>query len=134
MTGTDPGPSDATTATGATAGAATAEPPPPAEPERGRLTIAPAVVRKIAERAADDVPATVRRGRDGATVRVSGEESDVDLAAHVAIRYPSPVRAAAAAIRAGMVADVQRMTGYRVRSVRVVVAALLPDRPSGRVR
>ncbi|MDT8914058.1 Asp23/Gls24 family envelope stress response protein [Amycolatopsis sp. PS_44_ISF1] len=99
-----------------------------AEPgERGTLSIAHAVVRKIAQHAADQVPGTVRAGRTGARVRVGGQDNDVDLALDLALRYPGPVRAVTGDVRSKVTEEVERITAYRVRSVAVTVSALLPD-------
>ncbi|MFI5608194.1 Asp23/Gls24 family envelope stress response protein [Amycolatopsis sp. NPDC051903] len=114
-----------------------------AEPEeRGSLSIAHAVVRKVAQHAADQVPGTVlaerrvaglARGRSGATAKVGGEDNDVDLALDLALRYPAPVRAVTGDVRAKVTEEVERITAYHVRSIAVTVSALLPD-ASPRVR
>lgn len=104
--------------------------PDPAD--RGSLSIGHTVVRKVAQRAADDVPGTTRAkrgtglgpGDHGASVRVSGGNNDVDLALDLALRYPSPVRQTASAVRDSVTAEVERITSYRVRSLSVTVSAL----------
>ncbi|MGW4486101.1 Asp23/Gls24 family envelope stress response protein [Amycolatopsis sp. NPDC004368] len=107
-----------------------------AEPEeRGSLSIAHAVVRKVAQHAADQVPGTVRterrtgltRGPSGASAEVGGEDNDVDLALDLALRYPARVRAVTGDVRAKVTEEVERITAYRVRSIAVTVSALLPD-------
>lgn len=104
--------------------------------DRGTLEVHPSVVRKVAERAADSVTAVVRSprkiagigaGEHGASARVSGFGGDVDVALDVALRYPSPVREVADELRSHVTDEVHRITGYRVRSVRVTVSALLPE-------
>ncbi|WP_116041067.1 Asp23/Gls24 family envelope stress response protein [Amycolatopsis palatopharyngis] len=102
--------------------------PDPAD--RGSLSIGHTVVRKVAQRAAADVPGTTRAkrgtglGDHGASVRVSGGNNDVDLALDLALRYPSPVRQTASAVRDSVTAEVERITSYRVRSLSVTVSAL----------
>lgn len=85
--------------------------------DRGTLEVHPSVVRKVAARAA---------GR-GAVVKVSGEGNHVDVAVRVTLPYPVRVRAAAAEVRRAVTAEVQRITGYRVRWVDVTVAALVSE-------
>jgi uncharacterized alkaline shock family protein YloU len=97
-----------------------------AREDRGRLEVDPAVVRKVARRAADHAPATLRTPR-GTTVRVSGHGADVNLSVELALRYPVAVREAVAEVRDRVRGDVERITGYRVRGVDVTVAALLPE-------
>ena len=108
-----------------------------AEPEeRGTLSIAHAVVRKVAQHAADQVPGTVlaehrvaglTTGRPGAGVKVGGQDNDVDLALDLALRYPGPVRSVTGDVRAKVTEEVERITAYHVRSIAVTVSALLPD-------
>jgi uncharacterized alkaline shock family protein YloU len=112
------------------------EPPPLPDPEhRGSLSIDHTVVRKVARRAADDVPGTTaaeRRiaglglGRHGTTVKVSGRDNDVDLALDLALRYPGSVPDVTRAIRDSVTGEVERITSYRVRSLSVTVSALEP--------
>ncbi|MBB4684712.1 Asp23/Gls24 family envelope stress response protein [Amycolatopsis jiangsuensis] len=108
-----------------------------AEPaERGSLSIAHAVVRKVAQHAADQVPgivaserrvAGVHTGQTGATAKVAGSDNDVDLALDLALRYPAPVRTVTGDVRAKVVEEVERLTSYHVRTLAVTVSALLPD-------
>ncbi|MEQ0557651.1 Asp23/Gls24 family envelope stress response protein [Amycolatopsis sp. NEAU-NG30] len=99
-----------------------------AEPaERGTLTVGHAVVRKIAQHAADQVPGTARDGRKGAKAKVGGLDNDVDLALDLALRYPAPVRAVVGDVRAKVTEEVELLTGYRVKTLAVTVSALLPD-------
>jgi len=103
---------------------------------RGTLEIHPNVVRKVTERIADETPGTLRAprtiagigaGEHGASAKVDGIGGDVDIALDVAMRYPSSVRELADDLRRRVVDEVQRITGYRVRSIRVTVSALLPE-------
>jgi uncharacterized alkaline shock family protein YloU len=106
--------------------------------DRGTLTIDHSVVRKVAQRAADQVPGTasVERkiaglgvGVHGATAKVSGRDNDVDLALDLALHYPAPVRTVVGDVRAKVTEEVEHITSYKVRSVAVTVSALLPDIP-----
>ncbi|SFW89137.1 Asp23/Gls24 family envelope stress response protein [Amycolatopsis australiensis] len=101
-----------------------------AEPaERGTLTIGHGVVRKVAQHAADQVPGTARDGGKGAKAKVSGLDDDVDLALDVALRYPAPVRRVAGAVRERVTEEVERITGFHVRTLAVTVSGLRPDVP-----
>ncbi len=114
----------------------------PSVDDRGTLEVHPNVVRKVAERVADLTPGTLcapRRiagmdaGEQGASAKVGGFGGDVDVTLDVALRYPSPVRELADQLRRRVTEEVHRITGYRVRSVRVTVSALLPNPPRPRV-
>jgi uncharacterized alkaline shock family protein YloU len=115
--------------------AATTEPvvvelPEPAD--RGTLTIDQSVVRKVVEHAADRVPGTARAqrrliGDRGSVAKISGAGNDVDVRLDIALNYPLPVREKVAEVRGAIVEEVERITGYRVRGVDVVVSALLPE-------
>ncbi|WP_410589000.1 hypothetical protein [Amycolatopsis sp. lyj-23] len=97
-----------------------------AEPgERGSLTIGHAVVRKVAQHAAAQVPGTAREGK-GPKAKVGGHDNDVDLALDLALRYPAAVRAVVGDVRAKVAEEVELITGYRVRTLAVTVSALLP--------
>ena len=97
--------------------------------ERGTLTIGHAVVRKVAQHAAGQVPGTARDGKKGPKARVGGHDNDVDLALDLALHYPAAVRAVVGDVRAKVAEEVESLTGYRVRSLAVTVSALLPDVP-----
>ncbi|WP_134731771.1 Asp23/Gls24 family envelope stress response protein [Amycolatopsis nivea] len=110
----------------------------PEPAERGSLTIAHAVVRKVAQHAADQVPGTMRTerrvagvstGTTGASAKVGGSDNDVELSLDLALRYPVPVREVTGQVREKVVEEVERITSYHVRSVAVTVTALLPDVP-----
>ncbi len=107
----------------------------PGDPaERGRLAIAPAVLRKIVEHAADGTPGTLlheRRlagigvGTAGATARVAeGPDGAVDVALELALQYPAPVRAAVEAVRARVSGELERIAGRHVRALSVTVSGL----------
>lgn len=110
------------------------EPPSLSDPEhRGSLSIGHPVVRKVAERAADDVPGTttaerriagLQLGRHGTSVRVSGRDNDVDLVLDLALRYPGSVPDVTRAVRDSVTGAVERITSYRVRSLSITVSAL----------
>ncbi|HEY6421887.1 MAG TPA: Asp23/Gls24 family envelope stress response protein [Pseudonocardiaceae bacterium] len=109
--------------------------------DRGRLRIDPSVLRKVAEHTADHTPGTVAAprtvagvglGATGATARVTVTTQRVDLRVELALRYPGPVRTIVDQLRARITDELQRITGYQVRSIAVTVTALLPE-PSSRV-
>lgn len=112
----------------------------PATEDRGSLEVHPTVVRKVAERAADSTPGAVKAprriagigaGEQGASAKIDGFGGEVDVTLDVALRYPSPVRELTDDMRRRVTDEVQRITGYQVRSVRITVSALLPQsRPS----
>ncbi|MFD7655674.1 Asp23/Gls24 family envelope stress response protein [Actinosynnema sp. NPDC059797] len=85
----------------------------------GTLEIHPSVVRKVAAHAVGLVP-----GATPSAVKVDGAEDDVAVAVRVALPWPAPVREAVAEVRRSVEEEVRRITGYRVRSVAVVVAEL----------
>ncbi|MGQ0837875.1 Asp23/Gls24 family envelope stress response protein [Actinokineospora sp.] len=110
---------------------------PPAAPEdRGGLRIDPVVVRKVAQRAADETPGTtaVQRklaglgiGSQGSTATVTGDGDHVELRIDLALHYPAAVREVVADVRARVTEAVERITAYRVRGVDVTVSALRPE-------
>ncbi|RJQ81752.1 Asp23/Gls24 family envelope stress response protein [Pseudonocardiaceae bacterium YIM PH 21723] len=86
------------------------------EPEdRGTLTIAPQVVRKVAEYAI---------GAGPKRVTVGGEHHEVDLLLQVTVDYPAPITHSVKEIGSRVRADVTRITGYHVRDLRVTVTGL----------
>lgn len=110
--------------------------------ERGRLRIAPSVLRKIAEHTADLTPGTlparrtvagVGMGSAGASAKAIVTGQLVDLRVELALRYPGPVRSTVAQLRSRIGDEVRRITGYQIRSIAVIVTALLPE-PSSRLR
>ncbi|RKT53496.1 Asp23/Gls24 family envelope stress response protein [Saccharothrix australiensis] len=89
--------------------------------DRGRLDVHPSVVKKVAARAVDRVPGTL----PGASVKVRDRgDADVEVAVTVGLRYPAPIRAAAADVRRSVADEVERITGRRVLDVAVTVSAL----------
>ncbi len=121
----------------ATTGATTVDPD-----ERGRLRIAPSVLRKIAEHTADLTPGTlparrtvagVGMGSAGASAKAIVTGQLVDLWVELALRYPGPVRSTVDQLRSRIGDEMRRITGYQVRSIAVTVTALLPE-PSSRLR
>ena len=116
--------------------------PLPAVEERGRLEIHPAVLRKIVEHAADQVPGTLRHerrlagidmGEAGASARVttgSGDPPSVDIRLELTLQYPAPVRTVVAAVRAKVGEELARISGHRVRAMAVTVAGLRSARPA----
>jgi uncharacterized alkaline shock family protein YloU len=116
--------------------------PLPAIAERGRLEIHPAVLRKIVEHAADQVPGTLRHerrlagidiGEAGATARITtgpGNPPSVDVRIELTLQYPAPVRTVVEAVRAKVGDELARIAGHRVRAMTVTVAGLRPARPA----
>ncbi|MEV4142484.1 hypothetical protein AB0J40_02390 [Amycolatopsis sp. NPDC049691] len=97
-----------------------------AEPaERGTLTVGHAVVRKVAQHAAGQVPGTSHEGK-GAKAKVGGLDNDVDLALDLALQYPAPVRTVVGVVREKVTEEVELLTGYHVRTLAVTVSALRP--------
>lgn len=110
--------------------------------ERGALEIHRAVLRKIAEHAADAVPgsARVRRrvagvglGTQGASARLAGPDRELRVRLDIALRYPVPVPEAVHAVREQVTGELERLAGCRVRSVEVTVSALVPAGEESRV-
>jgi uncharacterized alkaline shock family protein YloU len=119
----------------------------PAIAERGRLEIHPAVLRKIVEHAADQVPGTLRHerrlagidigGEAGASARVTtgpGDPPSVDLRLELTLQYPASVRSVVDAVRAKVGDELVRITGHRVRAMTVTVAGLRSARPAASAR
>ena len=110
----------------------------PFRTERGFTSIAPAVVEKIAGRAATEVdgvgvvaPAGLRKLFSStpapdtpadADARVGMERASVALS--ISIRYPAPVRAKSAEVRAIVAERVEQYTGLHVSWVDLTVAQL----------
>jgi uncharacterized alkaline shock family protein YloU len=108
--------------------------------ERGQLTIAPSVLRKLTERTAELTPGTLPASRSvagfgagttPATAKVTLTAGLVDLHLDVALRYPGSVRDTVEALRSRITDEIQRITGYQVRSIAVTVTALLPQPSPG---
>ena len=119
----------------------------PAIAERGRLEIHPAVLRKIVEHAADQVPGTLRHerrlagidigGEAGASARVAtgpGDPPSVDVRLELTLQYPASVRSVVDAVRAKVGDELVRITGHRVRAMTVTVAGLRSARPAASAR
>jgi uncharacterized alkaline shock family protein YloU len=120
----------------------------PAVVERGRLEIHPAVLRKIVEHAADQVPGTLRHerrlagidigiGEAGASARVTtapGDPPSVDVRLELTLQYPGPVRSVVEAVRAKVADELARIAGHRVRAMTVTVAGLRSARPPATAR
>ena len=109
---------------------------------RGRLEIAPSVLRKIVEYNADQVPGTLRTERrlagfdvgdagSAAKVSVGGPVGEVDVRLELALQYPGSVRGVVDEVRGLVTEELSRLTGYRLRSLAVTVTGLrgLPPPP-----
>jgi uncharacterized alkaline shock family protein YloU len=104
--------------------------------ERGRLDIHPTVLRKIVEYTADLTPGTLRSARtvagvglgsSGAIAKVTiGDGTSVDIRLELTLRYPDPVRATVAAVRARVAEELERIASHRVRTLSVMVSGLRP--------
>jgi uncharacterized alkaline shock family protein YloU len=103
---------------------------------RGSLEIAPVVLRKIVEHAADQVPGTLRHGRrlagidvgeTGASAKVTvgnGDPDAVDVRLDLTLQYPAAVRDVVDAVRARVGEELIRIAGRRVRALNVTVSGL----------
>jgi uncharacterized alkaline shock family protein YloU len=103
---------------------------------RGTLDIAPLVLRKIVEHAADQVPGTLRHGRRvagidvgeaGATAKItvgSGDPDAVDVRLELTLQYPAAVRDVVDAVRERVGDELTRIAGRRVRALTVTVSGL----------
>jgi uncharacterized alkaline shock family protein YloU len=110
------------------------------------LEIHPAVLRKIVEHAADQVPGTLRHerrlagidmGEAGASARVTsgpGDPPTVDVRLELTLQYPAPVRSVVEAVRAKVADELARIAGHRMRAMTVTVAGLRSARPAATAR
>jgi uncharacterized alkaline shock family protein YloU len=115
---------------------------------RGSLEIAPVVLRKIVEHAADQVPGTLRHGRRlagidvgeaGASAKVTvgnGDPDAVDVRLELTLQYPASVRDVVDAVRTRVGEELTRIAGRRVRALSVTVSSLrgAPTTVSPRLR
>lgn len=110
--------------------------------DRGRLEIAPAALRRIAEHASDLVPGTtrvrrriagVRVGEQGASAQLRGPERELRVRLDVALHYPSPAHQVVGQVRESVSEELAKQAGCRVRSVDVTVSALVPAGEAPRV-
>jgi uncharacterized alkaline shock family protein YloU len=109
----------------------------PAVEDRGTLDIHPAVLRKIIEHAADQVPGTLRHarrlagidvGETGANAKiitgVGHHPPAVDVRLELTLQYPASVRSVVDAVRARVGDELVRVAGHRVRALTVTVSGL----------
>ncbi len=115
---------------------------------RGSLEIAPSVLRKIVEHAADQVPGTLRYdrrlagidvGEAGASAKVTvgnGDPDAVDVRLDLTLQYPASVRDVVDAVRTRVSDELTRIAGRRVRALSVTVTGLrgAPTTVSPRLR
>ncbi|WP_051341600.1 Asp23/Gls24 family envelope stress response protein [Pseudonocardia spinosispora] len=114
--------------------------PPGTEPaERGRLDISPTVLRKIVEHAVDGAPGTlpgtrkvagVGVGQTGSTAKVAVGDDLVDIKLDLVVRYPGSVPKVIEQLRERVIAEVDRITGHRVRMFDVTVSGLHREQTS----
>lgn len=102
----------------------------------GSLDIAPIVLRKIVEHAADQVPGTLRSerrlagidvGESGSHAKIvtgSGDPTAVDVRLELTLQYPASVRTVVDAVRARVGDELSRIAGHHVRSLTVTVSGL----------
>lgn len=102
----------------------------------GALDIAPIVLKKIIEHAADQVPGTLRNehrlagidvGETGSRARIvtgSGDPTAVDVRLELTLQYPASVRTVVDAVRARVGDELDRIAGHRVRALTVTVSGL----------
>jgi uncharacterized alkaline shock family protein YloU len=102
----------------------------------GSLDIAPIVLRKIVEHAADQVPGTLRNehrlagidvGETGSHAKIatsSGDPTAVDVRLELTLQYPASVRTVVDAVRARVGEELARIAGHRVRTMTVTVSGL----------
>ncbi|MHA6795211.1 Asp23/Gls24 family envelope stress response protein [Pseudonocardia bannensis] len=114
--------------------------------ERGHLDIHPTVLRKIIEHAADQVPGTLRSerrlaglevGETGANARVStgsGAPDAVDVRLELTLGYPGRVTSVVDAVRSRISEELERLAGYRVRTLAVTVSGLRGEPAPPRVQ
>lgn len=111
--------------------------PTPDPGDRGTTTIAPLVLRKVAEHACDRTGATVSvprsiAGRDVGALGTRGSTATITVVAaeavalrlEVALRRPAHVREAAQVVRRAVEEAVVATTGHRVLALDLVVVAL----------
>ncbi|MCA1193106.1 Asp23/Gls24 family envelope stress response protein [Saccharopolyspora sp. 6V] len=110
--------------------------------DRGSLDIDRAVLRKIAEHAADCVSGTTRAprrivgvgvGTQGSSARLTGPDRELRVRLDLALRYPAPVRDAVREVRERVREELSRQAGCRVTAVEVTVSALVPAPKRDRV-
>lgn len=102
----------------------------------GSLEIAPVVLRKIVEHAADQVPGTLRNerrlagidvGESGSHAKVvtgSGDPTAVDVRLELTLQYPASIRTVVDAVRAKVGEELTRIAGHHMRSLTVTVSGL----------
>ncbi|MGN2641732.1 Asp23/Gls24 family envelope stress response protein [Nocardia takedensis] len=94
----------------------------------GRTTLAPRVVRRIAEQAAREVDGVA--GAVDADAEISGDRTS--LAVRLGVTYPRPVTAVTEACRAHLVRRTGELTGLTVAAVDIVVTELSSANTDGR--
>jgi uncharacterized alkaline shock family protein YloU len=101
--------------------------------QRGRTTIEPRVVSKIAEAAAHELGRMPRDTITAARARVRVDRTSAALRLVVEVVFPTPARSLAADLREHITSQVQRLTGLTVRHLEVAVVPV-PPRPSRRIQ
>ncbi|GAA1979917.1 Asp23/Gls24 family envelope stress response protein [Amycolatopsis minnesotensis] len=88
--------------------------------ERGRTTLEPRTVKKIAAHAVAEVPGV----GDGAKVDAAIDRESATLTVSLEVRYPESVARTTEAARAHLMARTAALTGLTVPKVDIVVTAL----------
>jgi uncharacterized alkaline shock family protein YloU len=101
--------------------------------QRGRTTIEPRVVRKIAEAAAREPGRMPRDTITAARARVQVDPTSAALRLVVEVVFPTPARSLAADLREHITGQVQRLTGLTVRHLEVTMVPV-PPQPSRRIQ
>jgi uncharacterized alkaline shock family protein YloU len=99
---------------------------PPAE--RGRTTIAPRVVRRLAEAAAREPGRVSRTTVTAVRARADVDRTSAAVRLVVKVGYPAPVRSLAADVRDHVTGQLHKLTDLTVRRVDVTVVPATPPR------
>lgn len=91
--------------------------------ERGRTTLEPRTVKKIAAHAVEEVPGV----GSGAKVDATIDRESATLTVSLAVRYPESVARTTEAARAHLMDRTSALTGLAVPRVDIVVTALQAD-------
>lgn len=111
---------------------------------RGRLTIAPQVVQRVAQRAVSEVDSAtgsatrvlgIALGTGGDRARVSatvhGDATDVTV--DMSVTWPASVREVTEQVRSRVVSQLRDLVGIQHAHVAIRVTALVPEAPEQRV-
>lgn len=113
--------------------------------QRGRLTIAPRVVERVAQFAVNEIDSATGSARKvlGIAVGTSSENAQVsatvhddaaDVSVQLSVRWPASVRDVTEQVRSRIVARLHDIVGIQFAHVAIRVTALVADTPEQRVR